>query len=56
MSWRGTLNIDVFSASNVPIADVGGLADPYVVIHYAKEKKKTRYIVQNLSPVWNERL
>eukprot|EP00768_Dysnectes_brevis_P006558 gnl/Dysnectes_brevis/5213_a7394_430.p1 GENE.gnl/Dysnectes_brevis/5213_a7394_430~~gnl/Dysnectes_brevis/5213_a7394_430.p1 ORF type:complete len:1275 (-),score=191.40 gnl/Dysnectes_brevis/5213_a7394_430:39-3605(-) len=51
----------LLSARDLPVMDVGGLADPYVVCHRLtgdkKDKKsvvfKTKHIRQTLDPVWS---
>ncbi|RZC51068.1 hypothetical protein C5167_019490 [Papaver somniferum] len=53
---RGVLSVTVISAVDLPIADLMGLADPYVVLQMKKcqTRSKTRVINNCLNPVWNQ--
>ncbi|XP_057959607.1 synaptotagmin-5-like [Malania oleifera] len=53
---RGVLSVTVISAEELPVVDVMGKADPFVVIRMKKTevKNKTRVITNSLNPVWNQ--
>ncbi|MCD7463658.1 Synaptotagmin-5 [Datura stramonium] len=53
---RGVLSVTVISADDLPPADIGGKADPYVVLIMKKAqiKNKTRVVNESLNPVWNQ--
>lgn len=53
---RGVLSVTVISADDLPPADLLGKADPYVVLTLRKAgtKNKTRVVMDNLNPVWNQ--
>lgn len=53
---RGVLSITVISAENLPPMDIGGKADPFVVLYLKKGeiKKKTRVVTDTLNPIWNQ--
>lgn len=34
--------------------DITGKSDPYVVLRFGGQSLKTKYIEQDLNPVWNE--
>lgn len=53
---RGVLSVTVISADNLPAVDLLGKADPYVVLTLRKAgtKNKTRVVMDNLNPVWNQ--
>ncbi|KAI3920407.1 hypothetical protein MKX01_000746 [Papaver californicum] len=53
---RGVLSVTVISATDFPVADLMGLADPYVVLQMKKcqTRSKTRVINYYLNPVWNQ--
>ncbi|TYJ22064.1 hypothetical protein E1A91_A08G103400v1 [Gossypium mustelinum] len=53
---RGVLSVTVISAEDLPIVDLMGKADPYVVLTMKKSelKKKTRVVNDSLNPVWNQ--
>jgi len=53
---RGVLSVTVVSADDLPPADIGGKADPYVVLIMKKAqiKSKTRVVNESLNPVWNQ--
>ncbi|XP_010241602.1 PREDICTED: synaptotagmin-5-like [Nelumbo nucifera] len=53
---RGVLSVTVISAEDLPVVDLMGKADPYVVLHMKKTetKNKTRVVNETLNPVWNQ--
>ncbi|XP_052491178.1 synaptotagmin-5-like [Gossypium raimondii] len=53
---RGVLSVTVISAEDLPIVDLMGKADPYVVLTMKKSelKNKTRVVNDSLNPVWNQ--
>lgn len=53
---RGVLSVTVISAEDLPIVDMMGKADPYVVLLMKKSetKNKTRVVNDSLNPVWNQ--
>ncbi|CAN7036360.1 unnamed protein product [Brassica rapa subsp. trilocularis] len=53
---RGVLSVTVISAEEIPIQDMMGKADPYVVLSMKKSgaKSKTRVVNDSLNPVWNQ--
>ncbi|KAJ4878870.1 Synaptotagmin-5 [Raphanus sativus] len=53
---RGVLSVTVISAEEIPIQDMMGKADPYVVLSMKKSgaKSKTRVVNDSLDPVWNQ--
>ncbi|KAK5824416.1 hypothetical protein PVK06_019188 [Gossypium arboreum] len=53
---RGVLSVTVISAEDLPIVDLMGKADPYVVLTMKKSeaKHKTRVVNDSLNPVWNQ--
>ncbi|KAJ8421348.1 hypothetical protein Cgig2_033072 [Carnegiea gigantea] len=53
---RGVLSVTVVSAENLPVMDLSGKSDPYVVVILRKAgtKKKTRVLNETLNPVWNQ--
>ena len=58
-SWRagtrtGMLRVEVRLASGLLAADLSGFSDPYVVVHCAGQRRKTRVISQTLEPVWEQ--
>ena len=60
-SWRagqprGVLRIEVSMAYGLAAADLNGTSDPYVVVRCGKLRRKTRVIMRQLAPVWNETL
>ncbi|XP_042500743.1 synaptotagmin-5 [Macadamia integrifolia] len=56
MIVRGVLSVTVISAEDLPIVDLMGKADPYVVLYMKKteNKNKTRVVNDSLNPVWNQ--
>lgn len=53
---RGVLSVTVISAEEIPIQDLMGKADPFVVLSMKKSgaKSKTRVVNDSLNPVWNQ--
>lgn len=53
---RGVLSVTVISAEDLPVVDLMGKADPYVVLIMKKSetKVKTRVLNDNLNPIWNQ--
>ncbi|KAK9279953.1 hypothetical protein L1049_013637 [Liquidambar formosana] len=53
---RGVLSVTVISAEDLPVVDLMGKADPYVVIIMKKTeaKQKTRVVNKSLNPIWNQ--
>lgn len=50
----GTLTVLVKKARNLAVKDANGLSDPYVKLRLGGQKKKTKVVKKNLSPVWDE--
>ncbi|MDP2437551.1 MAG: hypothetical protein Q8P67_17550 [archaeon] len=48
-----SLTLEVLYAKNLPVADLNGYSDPFVVVKYAGAKHRTPTIWKNLNPVWN---
>ncbi|XP_022728625.1 synaptotagmin-5-like isoform X3 [Durio zibethinus] len=53
---RGVLSVTVISAEDLPIVDLMGKADPYVVLTMKKSeaRNKTRVVNDSLNPAWNQ--
>ncbi|KAK7351373.1 hypothetical protein VNO77_10774 [Canavalia gladiata] len=53
---RGVLSVTVISAEDLPVVDIMGKADPFVVLMLKKSEKKfkTRVVNESLNPVWNQ--
>ncbi|XP_054792574.1 synaptotagmin-4-like isoform X1 [Prosopis cineraria] len=53
---RGVLSVTVISAEDLPVVDLLGKADPFVVLMLKKSdrKHKTRVVNECLNPVWNQ--
>ncbi|XVF88301.1 hypothetical protein PTKIN_Ptkin19aG0039100 [Pterospermum kingtungense] len=53
---RGVLSVTVISAEDLPVVDLTGKADPYVVLTMKKSeaRNKTRVVNESLNPVWNQ--
>ncbi|XP_015581849.1 synaptotagmin-5 [Ricinus communis] len=53
---RGVLSVTVISAEDLPVVDLMGKADPYVVLTMKKSetRNKTRVVNDSLNPVWNQ--
>ena len=54
MSSRVT--VQALSAKNLPAKDIGGSSDPYVKIVAGKATTKSKTVMKQLNPVWNETL
>jgi Ca2+-dependent lipid-binding protein len=48
------LQVRVIEGRDLMPMDYTGKSDPYVVLQLGKENFKTKYIEQDLNPVWNE--
>ena len=48
------LQVRVVEGRDIMPMDITGKSDPYVVMQLGKETFKTKYIKQELNPVWNE--
>lgn len=53
---RGVLTVTIIAAEELPVMDVMGKADPFVVITLKKTetRNKTRVLHDTLNPVWNQ--
>ncbi|XP_030955785.1 synaptotagmin-4 isoform X1 [Quercus lobata] len=53
---RGVLSVTVISAEDLPVVDLMGKADPYVILTMKKSetKARTRVLNNNLNPAWNQ--
>ncbi|KAF6150671.1 hypothetical protein GIB67_020754, partial [Kingdonia uniflora] len=53
---RGVLSVTVISAEDLPLVDIMGKADPYVIVQMKKTESKNKSRVENdsLNPVWNQ--
>lgn len=53
---RGVLSVTIISAEDLPVVDLMGKADPYVVLTMKKSetRNKTRVVNDSLNPVWNQ--
>ncbi|KAK7311886.1 hypothetical protein RJT34_10339 [Clitoria ternatea] len=53
---RGVLSVTVISAEDLPVVDLLGKADPFVILMLKKLEKrlKTRVVNESLNPVWNQ--
>ncbi|XWS27063.1 hypothetical protein CRYUN_Cryun26dG0084300 [Craigia yunnanensis] len=53
---RGVLSVTVICAEDLPVVDLMGKADPYVVLKMKKSeaRNKTRVVNDSLNPVWNQ--
>ncbi len=54
MDEDAVLVVRVVEARNLMPMDYTGKSDPYVVLNFGGETFTTRYIKQDLNPVWNE--
>nr|XP_009795500.1 PREDICTED: synaptotagmin-5-like [Nicotiana sylvestris] len=54
--FRGVLSVTVISAEDLPVTDLMGKSDPFVVLIMKKseQKNKTRVLNNTLNPVWNQ--
>eukprot|EP00250_Pteridium_aquilinum_P006892 c16719_g1_i2 orf=702-3128(-) len=52
----GTLELVLLEARDLVAADLCGTSDPFVSVHYGKQKKRTKVIYKNLNPQWNQTL
>eukprot|EP00961_Rhodomonas_salina_P232385 3139742-Rhodomonas_salina.1 len=48
------LTVKVFEAKDLVAADRGRTSDPYVVIEFSGQQRKTKTIKQTINPKWNE--
>jgi hypothetical protein len=60
-SWRtgqklGRLRVALSMAYGLLAADLNGKSDPYVVVHAAGQRRKSRVIKKTLAPQWEETL
>lgn len=44
----------VIEARDLTPMDIAGKADPYCILRFGKQQHKSKYVKQDLSPVWNE--
>lgn len=51
---RPKVRISVLRARNIPISDMNGLSDPYVVLSCRGTRHRTATRQKTLNPVWNE--
>lgn len=50
------LELVLLEARDLVAADLRGTSDPFVSVHYGKQKKRTKVIYKNLNPQWNQTL
>lgn len=55
-SANGMLELVLLEARDLVAADLCGTSDPFVSVHYGKQKKRTKVIYKNLNPQWNQTL
>lgn len=48
------LTVNVVEAQNLKPMDIGGTSDPYVILMCERQKIETKYVTNDLNPVWNE--
>lgn len=48
------LTVNVVEAQNIKPMDIGGTSDPYVILMCERQKIETKYVTNDLNPVWNE--
>ena len=53
---RGTLRVQLASASGLQAADKDGLADPYIIAKLGKKEKASTVCEKTLTPQWDETL
>ena len=51
---RPRVSITVLQARNIPVSDMNGLSDPYVVLSCRGTRHRTATKQRTLNPVWNE--
>jgi len=51
---RGLLSVQLVSASNLRKADITGKSDPYALLAVGASQGRSKVILQNLNPQWNE--
>ena len=50
------VEIELINGKNLPIRDSNGLSDPFVVFKIKNFKVKSKTIMKNLNPIWNQKL
>ncbi|XP_027068687.1 multiple C2 domain and transmembrane region protein 16 [Coffea arabica] len=50
------LIVEVVDARNLPPKDGHGTCSPYVILDFYGQRKKTRTVIRDLNPAWNETL
>ncbi|KAI5064374.1 hypothetical protein GOP47_0021044 [Adiantum capillus-veneris] len=53
---NGVLELVVLEARDLVAADFSGTSDPFVSVHYGKQKKRTKVVYKKLNPQWNQTL
>ncbi|KAK3042757.1 LOW QUALITY PROTEIN: hypothetical protein RJ639_000815 [Escallonia herrerae] len=54
MATTRKLMVEVVDARNLMPKDGHGMSSPYVILDFYGQRKKTRTIIRDLNPVWNE--